>query len=582
MTRRRTRWILPDASEEEAARLAARCGLQMPAARVLLARGHRTQRAVEEFLSARLTQLGDPFLMKGMEAAAGRLRAAVRGKEKILLYGDYDVDGVASVVMLLHLLEVVGQGAGYHVPDRLKDGYGMQPPVVEQAAREGVRLIISVDTGIRAFEAVQTARALGVDVLITDHHLPERELPPATAVLNPNQSGCGYPNKHLCGAGVCFKLVQAVMERENWPPDRIVRFSDSFLVMAAIATVADVVPLVGENRVIVKRGLEGLARTRNLGLRALLEVSGIEEGAPVTSADLAFRIAPRINAAGRMDHAREVIELFMTRDEARAREIAARLEVLNAERQRTGDAIVTEIIRRYGAEGPGRGEAGLVFYSPDWHRGVVGIVANRLAELYHRPVIVLGRDEFTGRAQGSGRSIPGFHLLSALEQMADVFEKFGGHRQAVGVTLEEERVGELKERFNQAALEALEGEDLLPEVACDAGLRLEELNDTAAAEVLSLAPYGLGNRQPVFLVRRAEIRQAAEAFGKNGEHVRVRLWQADKSVYARAWRSSARIGELEAGSLIDAALTIDDDAYSARRGYAPWSVTLRDFRPAGD
>lgn len=577
----RARWTQPEWDERGAARLGRQCGLEMPAARVLWARGFREPQQVERFLHPKLTHLEDPFRMLGMERAAERLLRAARAGEKVLLYGDYDVDGVAGVVILLHMLEALGLRADSHVPDRLKDGYGMQAAVVERAAREGYTLIVSVDTGTRAFEAVEAAGRAGVEVIVTDHHLPEERLPEALAVLNPNQPGCGYPNKHLCGAGVAFKLAQALMERDGWAPDRIVRFTDSFLIMAAVATVADVVPLTGENRVIVKRGLEGIAKTKNPGLRALLEVSGFTPGETLTSADLGFRVAPRINAAGRMDHAREVIELFLTKDEGRAREIAQRLDALNAERQRTGEAIVREIVGRYGEGGPPREKAGLVFYSPEWHRGVVGIVANRVAELYHRPVIVLGRDENTGFAQGSGRSIPGFHLLSALEELADVFEKFGGHRQAVGVTLEEGRVAELEERFNGVARAWLAEEDLEPELSLDAELRLEELNEKAAGEVLALAPFGHGNRQPLFLVRGAEVRQA-EGFGKSGEHVRARLWQGERSLFVKAWRSSARLEELREGARIDAAITIEEDAWSARRGFAPWSAVMRDFRAAQD
>jgi len=575
----RARWIEPQGDEGSAARLARQCGLEMPVARVLWSRGFRTQADVDHFLHPKLTHLESPFLMLGMELAAERILRAARNGERVLLYGDYDVDGVAGVVILLHMLEVLGLRADFHVPDRLREGYGMQPAVVEQAARQGYTLIVSVDTGIRAFDAAEAARRAGADVIITDHHLPEDRIPAALAVVNPNQPGCAYPNKNLCGAGVAFKLAQALMEKDGWTPERIVRYTDSFLIMAALATVADVVPLVGENRVIVRRGLEGISKTRNPGLRALLEAGGFPPGSRLTATDLAFRIAPRINAAGRMDHAREVIELFLTRDENRAREIAHRLDELNAERQRTGDAIVREILDRYGEAGPPLDKAGLVFYSPDWHRGVVGIVANRVAELYHRPVIVLGRDQYTGLAQGSGRSIPGFHLLSALEQMADVFEKFGGHRQAVGVTLEERRVAELEERFNGLARSWLAESDLEPELPLDAELRLEELNDKAAGEVLALEPFGHGNRQPLFLVRNAEVR-GAEGFGKKGEHVRARLWQGQRSLFVKAWRCSARLEELRDGARIDAAITIEDDAWSAQRGFAPWTAAMRDFRPA--
>lgn len=574
------RWVIADVPENQAAALAARCGLQMPAARVLWSRGFQTPHAVEHFLHPKLNDLADPFLLTGMELAVARIRAAAAKSEKILLYGDYDVDGISSIVILRKMLALLGCEAQFHVPDRLRDGYGMQGEVVEQAAREGVTLIISVDTGIRAIEAVKTACARGVDVIITDHHLPEEELPPAHAILNPNQPGCLYPNKNLCGAGVTFKLIQALMERENWPPDKIVRFTDSFLVMAAMATVADVVPLIGENRIIVKRGLDGLSKTKNPGLLALLRASGVEPGAALSATDVGFRVSPRINAAGRMDNAREVVEMFLTSDEDRARAIAARLDTLNSERQRTGEAIVQAILEECGVDGPGPERAGLVFYSPHWHRGVVGIVANRVVELFNRPAIVLGRDDRTGLAQGSGRSVPGFHLLDALQQMDDLFTRYGGHRQAVGVTIEEQRVEELKDRFNTYAKSRLSAEDLAPERAIDAVVKIEEFNDVSAEEVLSLAPFGLGNRAPMFFIRGAEIRQAPVPFGKDKDHLSIKLFQGSNCLFAKGWRFSGRAAELTPGTRVDAAITVEADAFSARRGFSPWSATIRDIRPA--
>ena len=304
-------------------------------------------------------------------------------------------------------------------------------------------------------------------------------------------------------------------------------------------------------------------------------------GAPLSAGDVGFRIAPRINAAGRMDHAGEVVEMLLTPDERRARAIAQRLDLLNQDRQRACEVIVREIQERFGASGgPDPSQAGLVFYSPNWHRGVVGIVANRLVELYHRPAIVLGRDERTGLVQGSGRSIGGFHLLNALEAMPDLFVRFGGHKQAVGVTLEAERVEELVHRFAEQARQALSEEDLAPETVIDAELAMEELTDTTASEVLQLAPFGLGNRVPCFLLRGVEIRSKPEAFGRDGEHLRVRIGSASRQTAAKLWRGSGRSEELAPGTRIDAVVSIEDDPYSARRGFAPWSLTLKDLRPA--
>jgi single-stranded-DNA-specific exonuclease len=281
-----------------------------------------------------------------------------------------------------------------------------------------------------------------------------------------------------------------------------------------------------------------------------------------------------------MDHARDVVELFLTADEKRARAIALRLDELNGERQRAVELMVREILDTLGPDGPGPERAGLVFYSPDWHRGVVGIAANRLVELFHRPALVLGRDEKTGLAQGSGRSIPEFHLLDALQGIEDVFVRFGGHRQAVGVALEESRVDELSRRFNEQVLASLAGADLLPERELDAEARLEEINDGSAADVLNLAPFGLGNRAPLFLIRNLELRSAPEAFGREKDHLRLRLYSGENSLFAKAWRFAGRIEELRPGTRIDAAVSIDPDLFGAKRGYASWAATLKDVRPA--
>ena len=575
------RWSLPEIDASEVAQLASRCGIHPPAARVLWNRGFRDPGAVEHFLHPKLSDLCDPFLLADMEPAVERLQKAIRNREPVLIYGDYDVDGTSSIVILRTMLEKLGACVRHYIPDRLKDGYGIRTGVIEDAHIEGVRLLISVDTGIRAIEPLSRARELGMDVILTDHHLPEAELPPALAILNPNQPGCAYPNKNLCGAGVTFKLIQALMEREPWPPDRIVRFSDSFLVLVAMATVADVVPLTGENRVIVKRGLEGLTRTRNPGLRALLKEAGFAPGDPVTATDVGFRVSPRINAAGRMDHAGEVIELFLTQDDERAREIAARLDALNAERQRTCEAVADEILQLFGPRMPGPEEAALVFYNPDWHRGVVGIVASRVVEAFHRPAIVLGRDEASGLAQGSGRSVPGFHLLEALESMPELFERFGGHRSAVGMTLAEDRIPELRERFNTYARQALSDDQLVESHHFDAPLRLSELNDASAAQILQLAPFGLGNRAPLFFVEGVTFEHPADSFGREREHLRLRLPAGNgRVVHAKAWRYAARAAEFAPGRTVDLALSIEADNYSLKRGFSAWSATVRDVRPS--
>jgi single-stranded-DNA-specific exonuclease len=413
-------------------------------------------------------------------------------------------------------------------------------------------------------------------VIVTDHHLPEEELPPALAVLNPNRPDCPYPEKSLCGAGVAFKLVQALLGKLGWPAAKVRKLEESFLKIVALATVADVVPLQGENRTIVKHGLAGFRDLKNVGLRALLQVAGLAEGEAPTAGQVAFRIAPRINAAGRMAHAEDVIHLFLTADAARAKEIAARLHELNAERQQTEADIVQAVLEECERSPVTDEQAALVFCGPNWHRGVLGIVASRLVERFCRPVLVLSEED--GVAQGSGRSIAPFHLLEALDAMRDVFSRYGGHRMAAGVTLDAGRVGLFRDRLNAFADERLTPEDFRPHVEIDAPIEFSEIRDETVEEVLSLAPFGAGNPAPLFLLRNVEVCGAPSVI--KDKHLRVRLGNGSRTLSVKAWGFGERIGELAAGTRVDAVLTLEDDPYSAARGYGTWSATLRDVRPA--
>ena len=447
------KWNIAQSDCAGVERLARELNLAPAAARVLWARNYRDPDEARRFLAPALADLHDPWLLKDMAAAVDRLLRAIEQKERVLLYGDYDADGTSAVVILMKGLQLAGGDPSFHVPHRLRDGYGMRSEVVEEAAASGVKLIVSVDTGIRANAVVRHASALGIDVIVTDHHLPEAELPPAVAVLNPNRPDCLYPEKNLCGAGVALKLIDALTSRLGWEASRRERLLDSLLKLVAIATVADVVPLTGENRVIVKRGLEGLRQVTNPGLRALLDVSGFNAGDSPSAGQVAFRVAPRINAAGRMASATDVIEMFLTGDASRARELAAKLHDLNQDRQQTEAEITRVIFEQCVAQPVTDSDAALVFAGEGWHRGVVGIVASRVVERFHRPVFVLGIGE--GVAQGSGRSIAAFHLLEALESMPDLFTKFGGHRQAAGVTMDSAMVETFRERLRAYAAQRL-------------------------------------------------------------------------------------------------------------------------------
>ena len=508
------RWIDRPADPTLVQSLAAEIPTSPLLARLLAARGIRTAEQAAAFLSPSLDQLHDPYSMLGMKTAVERLEAAIARQEPVLIYGDYDVDGTTAIVILKTAIELCGGTTEFHVPHRIRDGYGMKGDVIEQAAADGIRLIISVDTGIRAFAAAETASRLGVDLLVTDHHLPDEGMPSALAVLNPNQAGCSYPCKALCGAGVAFKLAQAVLEARGRQ-----RLLPSFIKMVAIATIADAVPLTGENRVIAKLGLEGLRRPVNPGLRAILEVAALDGSRPVTTGDIAFRVAPRLNAAGRMDIAQTVIELFTEKDPARAREIAQKLDTLNAERQQEEQRILTEVEQRLENE-PALREAYCIVVDGDgWHRGVIGIVATRVVERYCRPAIVLScaGDE----AHGSGRSIRRFHLLEALESCRELFTRFGGHAHAVGLGLPCERIPQLRAALDAHARTRLAPEDFIPCLEVDGELAVDQLSPGFYSDLQKLQPFGMGNPEPVFVGRDLRIQLPPRIL--KDKHVKLRI-----------------------------------------------------------
>jgi single-stranded-DNA-specific exonuclease len=579
-----SRWLLPSPDPRDVEALSSALGIGAPAAGILVHRGLGDPGAARRFLEPSLDDLHGPLTMRDMPRAVARLREAIRDGQKTLIYGDYDVDGTTSVVLLTKAIELAGGASSYHVPHRLKDGYGMRPEVVETAAAEGVKLIVTVDTGIRATEAVRRANELGVDVIVTDHHLPEAPLAghekrwpaPPVAVLNPNQADCPYPEKNLCGAGVAFKLAQALLATLPWPPEKLRRVSESLLKLVAIATVADVVPLTGENRIMVKYGLDGLGAVRNAGLRALLDVAGFTGNTVPTARQVAFQMAPRLNAAGRMDTAMAVIELFLTGDPARARELAQQLDGQNTERRQVEDEI-RDACERLAVD---ESAAALVYYSENWHRGVLGIVASRLVERLHRPVFVIGRNPEDGLAQGSGRSIAAFHLLEAMEAMPELFIRFGGHQYAAGVTLEAARVDEFRQRLNTYAAARLSPEDFLPRLDVDAVIELGNITDPAIQEVLALAPFGHGNPPP--LVAALDVEVAAQPVVMKEKHLRVTVRQNGRALTLKAWNFAGRAGEMPPGARVDIAFTLEEDAYSAARSYPGWAAVLRDVRTAKD
>jgi single-stranded-DNA-specific exonuclease len=578
MTLKPARWLIPEPPEAELAVFARQAGIQLPTARIFWKREIRDVDAARHFLHPNLDDLHDPFALADMRKACARLANAIRAKERVLLYGDYDVDGTSAIVILHTTLRLAGADIHYHVPHRIREGYGMRSEVVEQAKADGVSLIVSVDTGIRAGAVVEHARALGIDVIVTDHHLPEGELPPAVAVLNPNRRDCTYPAKNLCGAAVAWKLADGLLTTLEWPAARREKLLTSLLKLVAIATVADVVPLTGENRILVKHGLEGLRTNTNPGLKAILRVAGIKDGETPSARQVGFQIGPRLNAAGRMDDARDVIELFLTQDENRANALAEKLDLLNKERQETEANIREQILAECEKVTITDAQAGLVFSAPGWHQGVIGIVAGRLAERYSRPVFVLSEDPETGEAHGSGRGTAIFHLLEAMEAMPELFTRFGGHRQAAGLKMPANRVPEFRERFAAYAAARLSPEDLRPVHDCDAAVTLDELTDETVTEILALAPFGNSNPVPLLALRDAQVARTPEV--KNEKHLFLHLRHNGTTRLAKGWSMSAMADRHRAGDAIDAAVLLEEDAWSRARGGSFWGLVLKDLRPA--
>ena len=565
--RPRLRWIVSEPHPELAESLARAARLPHVLAELLVARGITDPQDAFKFLNPDSSHLHDPLLMLGMAAAVERFERAIANREPVLLYGDYDVDGTTAVVLLKTAIEMLGGVARFHVPHRIREGYGLQSSVLEAAHADGVRLVITVDTGMRAFAEAETARRLGLDLIITDHHLPEasESVPSALAVLNPNQPGCAYPEKSLCGAAIAFKLAQAVLERRDAARARE-KILPSFLKMAAIATIADAVPLRGENRTIAALGLRELRRPVGAGLRALFAAAALDPAArQLTGFDVAFRLAPRINAAGRMDVASDVIELFTTRDVKRAQDLATKLERLNRERRDTEAFVLTAIEKRLATDVELAAEHLLVLDGDGWHRGVIGILASRVVERTAKPAIVVCIED--GIAHGSGRSVDGFQLLEAIETCADLFTRFGGHAFAVGFALPAERLPELKRRLSTHALERLGKREPERLVQIHAELPLDHITPVLAGWLRKLEPLGHGNLEPIFIARNARLLAPPRVMKER--HIRLELTQMQPpatsgAMRAIGWDMAFRAAELGLGqgSRVDVAYRIRENNHS--------------------
>lgn len=549
--------------------------LPEPVCRLLVTRGIVQEASARSFLRPRLDQLLDPFGLAGMEAAVSRLDEALRRGETILVHGDYDVDGICTAVLYTRVLRELGGRVEPFVPHRLTDGYDLGPAGVAKAREVGATLILTGDCGILAHDAVAAARAVGMDVVVTDHHTPGESLPAAAAVVNPNRRDCGYPNKGLAGVGVAFKVCQALFAARGEDVDRLLYHLD----LVALATVADLAPLVGENRALVRYGLRVLAQTQNAGLRALIRRAGLSAyagaGGTLTAGQVGHVLAPRINAVGRMGEASLAVRLLLTESEVEADRIAQALEEENRRRQavdRQTLAEAMELLER--GFDPDRDRA-VVLAGQGWHPGVIGIVASRVVERIHRPTVLIALDPAGGPSRGSARSIKGFHLYEALHHCGEYLERYGGHKAAAGLDIRPDRVEAFRTAFNDYARMVLAPEDLVEEIAVDLELSLREANEEFYRVLRHFGPFGVGNPTPVLVARSvglSDVRVVGDG------HLKAELVQDGARLSSIGFRMAERLkGVVHDGRPVDVAFQLQESHWNGR---TELQARLVDLRPA--
>jgi single-stranded-DNA-specific exonuclease len=559
MAAREKIWELREGDPKTEERLASSCGIPSALARVLVTRGIRDEWSVRAFLSPELSDMHDPFAMPDMDRSAARLLSAVEDGERIRVYGDYDVDGITSVSLMVSVLRALGADVDYHIPNRLVEGYGLSTEAIEKAAEDGVSLLITVDCGVSAIEEIGLASDLGIDVIVTDHHEAGDMLPSCVGVINPKRGDSEYPFRELAGVGVAFKLCQALWRLAGRPEGAA--DPHKYLDIVALGTIADVVPLQGENRIIARAGLEMMSPSSNLGLRALIDVSGLA-GREIRAGHVSFTVAPRVNAAGRLGDPSLGARLFLTDSREEAAELAAILDEENRRRQEIELAILREAWRPVSKMNTQDTRA-IVLGSDAWHSGVIGIVASRIAELTFRPTVLISFEGDVGR--GSARSIPAFNLYSALTECSDLLLKYGGHSQAAGLSIQAENLDSFRERLNDIGHEWLTDDDLVPRVLVDAELNEEEISVELARELERLEPYGFGNPTPVFATRNMLVLEWRNV-GADGKHLKLKLGRGGQVVDAIGFRMARSYGNLVRGlPEVDVVYSLQVNEWNGRR-----------------
>lgn len=571
------RWRVLPCDRIAADQLQLDTGLHPIIATLLVQRGITTSEAANEFLDPSLSRLHDPFLLPDAEVACERLKLALKNREKILVYGDYDSDGVTSAALWTRTLRSLGGIVDVFVPHRKRDGYDMRNAGVDQAKAKGVSLIVTTDCGIQRVDEVEYARENGIDVIITDHHTPNSSgnLPKAVAVVNPHRKDSIYPFPDLAGVGVAFKMGEALTRSLGYSVDS---FRRSYLDLATIGTVTDIMPLVGENRIIVKHGLEALQNTKKPGLRALLEIAGYKEKT-LDTRSIGFGIGPRLNAASRVDETQHALDLLLTKDDAEAQILATRLNDLNTTRREITTKIVEEAMEQIASQGMHESKC-LVLHGSGWPSGIVGLVASQVVKQFNRPCIVISMNEATGVGKGSARSIHPFNVFNAIDKCQPLLNEYGGHAYAAGLSINKESLEDFRDQMNHLANEELTDEDLLPSIDVAAEISPDEITPQLLEELERMAPFGSGNHEPLFASRSVGLNNVLR-LGAEKQHLKLMLRMEGVNRYDQVdglwWNMAESYGDvLESGMSLDVCYAPQFNFWNGKRSI---QVKIEDVKP---
>ncbi len=569
-------WVIKEQGErEEIVQLAAALGIDPSAANILVQRNIKTYEQARVFFRPELSDLHDPFLMKDMGLATERILKAFRKNENILIYGDYDVDGTTSVALVYSFLKLQYSNLAFYIPDRYSEGYGVSKKAIDFAADNNISLIIALDCGIKAVEKVSYAKGKNIDFIICDHHMPGEIIPEAVAILDPKQPGCSYPFKELSGCGVGFKLLQAITMKSEYRIEELLKFLD--LVVVSIAS--DIVPITGENRILAYFGLKQLNEDPCFGLKSIIKIAGIEKK-EISIDDIVFKIGPRINAAGRMKSGNTAVELLIAHDDHLAREIGDVINVFNNDRKHIDRQITREAIRMIADNSNYSDRKSTVLFNPEWHKGVIGIVASRLIETYFRPTVIL--TESNGFATGSARSVPGFDIYQVVEACSDILENFGGHMYAAGMTMKLENVPLFQKRFEELVSQNITPSQLSPKIEVDSMISIRDIDQKFCRLLKQFQPFGPDNMSPVFMAKNLVTNGTLKIVGPTKEHLKMEVFSEDahdKVFQAIAFQQANHYKLISLGIRFDACFTIEENVF---RGNTSWQLNIKDIKTRED